>query len=214
MTEHPRSAVSIGSGVSGSLAMSLILIIGLKLQWSAFELTCALMVGTASASVLWDVLVDKVHLRPSTGLDWSSPRPLSDISGVVAVKLVGLVATFGLIAFCYQILNNYQKNEFTFYFWLLSCILPVFLALCPIYVLWTTRYMIEPRDKLWHFGRLVLGGREDVDIELIKDHLIGWGVKAFFLAFLVSVIPAIFGAVADFTIEHALSGIVPFFGNF
>lgn len=211
MTEHPRSAVSIGSGLAGSLALTLILIVGLQSEWNALEFTLALMFGTAAASALWDVLVEKVHMRPSTGMDWSRPQPLSEISGIVAVKLVGLVATFGLIAFCYQILNTYQQNQFDLYFWLLSTIAPIFLALCPVYVLWTTRYMIQPRDKLWQFGRLVLGGRDVVDMDLIKDHLIGWGVKAFFLAFLVSIIPAVFNPILSFSTEHAMSGVVPFF---
>ncbi len=211
MTEHPKSAVSIGSGIAGSVMLAVLLIIGITSGWNALTLTFALLIGTAVTSALWDVLVDKVHLRPSTGMDWSNPHPYSDIWPIVGVKLVGLAATFGLIAFGYQILHTYQNDGFTFYFWTLGVFGPMFLALCPVYVLLTTRYMVEPRDKLWQFGRLMTGGRDDVDMEAIKDHLIGWGIKMFFLAFLFSIIPAVFGPLVHFATENVFSGIVPFF---
>src|SRR5690606_12082446 len=33
------------------------------------------MVLTGAAMAAWSLLVDKVHRRPSTGIDWSRPRP-------------------------------------------------------------------------------------------------------------------------------------------
>jgi protein-S-isoprenylcysteine O-methyltransferase Ste14 len=211
MTERPKSAVSIGSGIAGSIALVLLLLIGVKSGWSAVTLTFALMFGTAAASALWDVLIDKVHLRPSTGMDWSRPLPLSKISHIVLVKTVGLYATFGLVAFAYGISHTYQSRDFGFYFWTLGVFGPVFMALCPIYILLTTRYMVEPRDKLWQFGRLVMGGRDEVDMEQIKDHLLSWGIKAFFLAFLFSIIPNVFEPLVNFSSVYAFSGVVPFF---
>lgn len=211
MSKRPASAVSVGSGLAGFGALISVFAIGLMAKWDAVTLTLAVLTATAAASALWDVLVDKVHLRPSTGLDWSNPRPLSEISGIVAVKLIGLAATFGLIAFGYQILANYQASKFDFYFWTIQQFGMIFLASCPIYVLLTTRYMIEPRDKLWQFGRLVTGGRADVDMELVKDHILSWGIKTFFLAFLFSIVLPVFGPVLYFNIENAFSGIVPFF---
>lgn len=139
MTEHPKSAVSIGSGIAGSVMLAVLLIIGITSGWNAITLTFALLIGTALTSALWDVLVDKVHLRPSTGMDWSNPHPYSDVWPIVGVKLVGLAATFGLIAFGYQILHTYQNDGFIFYFWTLGVFGPIFLALCPVYVLLTTR---------------------------------------------------------------------------
>src|SRR5690606_39296956 len=37
------------------------------------------MVLTGLAMAAWSVLVDKVHRRPSTGIDWSRRRPLSAV---------------------------------------------------------------------------------------------------------------------------------------
>lgn len=211
MSTRPNSAVSVGSGVAGSVVLVIVLVTGVTSGWSAVTLAFALMFGTAAGSALWDVVVDKVHLRPSTGMDWSHPHPWSEVFGIVATKLVGLAATFGLIAFGYQMLATYQLSRFDFYFWTLDVFGAVFLTMCPVYVALSTRYMVDPRDKLWQFGRMLTGGRHEVDMEQVKDHLLGWGIKMFFLAFLFSIILPTFGPLADFSIAHAFSGIVPFF---
>ncbi|MFK7869060.1 MAG: isoprenylcysteine carboxylmethyltransferase family protein [Roseobacter sp.] len=211
MSAPPPSAVSVGSGVAGSVALVIVLVIGVASGWSAVTLTFALMFATAAGSALWDVIVDKVHLRPSTGMDWGNPHPWSEIYAIIAVKLVGLAVTFGLIAFGYQMLATYQLQSFDFYFWTLSVFGVAFLAMCPVYIALTTRYMTAPRDKLWQFGRMMTGGRHDVDMEQVRDHLLGWGIKMFFLAFLFSIILPTFGPLANFSATQAFSGIVPFF---
>lgn len=211
MIEHPKSAVSVGSGIAGAIALVILLVIGLWSGLEAVTLVFVLMFGSAAVSALWDVLVDKVHLRSSTGLDWSHPQPISDISNIVLVKLVGLLATFGLITFAYMVFRTYQLDIFDFYFWTLNKFAVAFLALCPVYILITTRYMVEPRDKLWQFGRFVLGGHKEVDMAQVQDHLIAWGVKMFFLAFLFSIIPNVFGPLVNYSAEYVFSGLVPFF---
>ena len=53
--------------------------------------------------VLVSIFADKVHLRPSTGIDWSAPRNLRDVIDISITKLAGLWATWALIAFLYGI---------------------------------------------------------------------------------------------------------------
>src|SRR4051812_21362382 len=48
-------------------------------------LTAMILTGLAMAA--WSVLVDKVHRRPSTGLDWDRPRPLAAVIEVSVTKL-------------------------------------------------------------------------------------------------------------------------------
>ena len=55
------------------------------------------MVLTGLAMAAWSVLVEKVHRRPSTGIDWSRPRPLSAVLEVSVTKLAGLWATWLII---------------------------------------------------------------------------------------------------------------------
>ncbi len=211
MNEPPKSAVSVGSGIAGSIALLLALAVGLGAGLSTLAMIFLVMGVTATASAVWDVVVDKVHLRPSTGLDWSLRRPASEIYGIVGIKLVGLLATFGLILIGYQIFRTYQAEKYLFYFRIIQIVAPTILIATPIYILFTTRYMVEPKDKLWHFGRFVTGGRAVADMAMVKDHLLGWTIKAFFLAFLVSIVPHVFLPVLTLSFEQALSGIVPFF---
>jgi len=213
MSEHPKSAVSIGSGLAGVGAMVLLMALGIAKGWDSLAMIFIVMGGTAFASALWDVCVDQVHRRPSTGMDWSVQHPWSDISHVVAVKLLGLLATFALIAFGYGMLHTYQDDSFKLYVATLKIAAPLVLLVSPFYVVVVTRHMIEPKDKLWHFGRFVLGKRNGVDVDKVKDHLLGWCVKAFFMAFLFSIVPFTFNSAMAFSTEHLFSGLIPFFAT-
>jgi protein-S-isoprenylcysteine O-methyltransferase Ste14 len=65
--------------------------------------------------------------------------------------------------------------------------------------------MHDPRDGLWHLGRLVRFERDGTDMEMVKDNLRAWAIKAFFLAFMVSVMPGSVGGVLLFDLRAALS---------
>ncbi len=52
-------------------------------SWSA--LTNLLACGIPM--VLWSLLIDKVHLRASTGIDWAHPRPLREVVDISLVKI-------------------------------------------------------------------------------------------------------------------------------
>jgi isoprenylcysteine carboxyl methyltransferase (ICMT) family protein len=98
----------------------------------------------------------------------------------VAVRLVGLVATLGLIAFIYWLLREYAGNfyqPFWNYLWTLS---PV-LLLVPFYFAWIDARLAEEDDEYLAFGRLTLGRWRDVNYSLLRRHLLGWTVKGFFL---------------------------------
>src|SRR5690606_21591906 len=61
------------------------------------------MALTGLAMAAWSVLVEKVHHRPSTGIDWNRPRPLAAILATSATKLAGLWATWILIGAFYAL---------------------------------------------------------------------------------------------------------------
>jgi hypothetical protein len=96
------------------------------------------------------LLVDKVHLRPSTGIDWKNPRKWGAEIDVSITKLAGLWATWALIAFIYCIARWYWRGQYLFAIAVLgSFALPLFLLSIP-YVLWLDRVLINPRDGAWH----------------------------------------------------------------
>lgn len=140
--------------------------------------------------LLWSVLVDKVHRDPATGIDWDSPpRSLSDIGDISLVKIVGLWAIWGVIGSLYCIARWYWDGQYLFAMKVLGIAAVPMVILSIPYVLWLDRRLKEPRDGAWQFGRLLIGGGGDVDRELLYDFFRSWAIKAFFLAFMISIVP-------------------------
>ncbi|MCB2046072.1 MAG: protein-S-isoprenylcysteine methyltransferase, partial [Novosphingobium sp.] len=138
--------------------------------------------------VLWSLLVEKVHRRPSTGLDWTRARPVRAIFDISVTKLAGLWATWALIGFIYCIARYYWRGQYLFSMEMMgAAIIPLLLLSVP-YVLWLDRVMVNPRDHAWHFGAMLIG-REAYDPDEVKAHLRSWAVKGFFIAFMISILP-------------------------
>jgi protein-S-isoprenylcysteine O-methyltransferase Ste14 len=154
--------------------------------------------------VLVSIFADKVHLRPSTGIDWSAPRNLRDVIDISITKLAGLWATWALIAFLYGIARWYWRGQYLYAMEVLTAFaVPLFLASIP-YVLWLDRVLGNPRDGAWHFGAMLIG-REAHDPEEVKHHLRSWAVKGFFCAFMISILPPGFAAIVSLDVS-SISG--------
>ncbi|MFX4474207.1 hypothetical protein ABTA60_19890, partial [Acinetobacter baumannii] len=78
--------------------------------------------------VLWSVLVDKVHRRPSTGIDWARTPPLKDTIDTSLTKLAGLWATWALIAAIYATGRFYWRGNFLFAREVFTVVAPVLFA--------------------------------------------------------------------------------------
>ncbi len=198
----PKSDVSAGVGLSGLAGLALWLCLAhfwpqigaaLALPGPREQLTgpnAALMglVFAAAPMVAWSVLIDKVHRRASTGIDWANKRPLSAVSDVSFTKLAGLWATWALIALIYGAARWYWEGAYQVSMRVLGwSAVPLFLASVP-YVLWLDRVLVTPRDPCWHFGAWLIG-REAYDKTQIPIHLRAWAVKGFFTAFMISIVP-------------------------
>ncbi|MCT2398255.1 methyltransferase family protein [Novosphingobium mangrovi (ex Huang et al. 2023)] len=209
----PVSDVSAGVGLSGLVA--LVAWIMVCRNWAAIAdalslpgphapmsgpyASVATMFFTGTAMALWSVLVDKVHLRPSTGMDWRTRRPLSQTLDISITKIAGLWATWAAIGFFYCIARWYWEGQYLFAMEVIGfAALPLFVLSIP-YVLWLDRYMIEPRDHSWHFGALLIG-REAWNGAEVRKHWRAWAIKGFFGAFMISILPPGFAQVvnADF----------------
>jgi protein-S-isoprenylcysteine O-methyltransferase Ste14 len=199
---RPPSDVSAAVGLTG--LAGLCLWIGICHYWpqigAAFDLpgprerltgpNAALMglVFTALPMVLWSVLVEKVHRRSSTGIDWDNPRALSEVIDVSITKLAGLWATWAVIAACYALGRWYWDGPYLVSMKVLgAAALPLFVLSVP-YVLWLDRVLVTPRDPCWHFGALLIG-REPFDPAQVWIHLRAWAVKGFFTAFMIMIVP-------------------------
>ena len=190
---RPRSAVSTGCGMAG-LAGLLAWVAAAR--WLGMDGPYAALVNVASCGVpmvLWAVFVDKVHRNPSTGIDWDKPKPARATLDTSLTKLAGLWLTWTGIGLIYASGRFYWEGNFAFSMWCFGLAAPALFLLSVPYVLWMDRRLVEPRDGAWSLGAWLMGLNEPIDREAIYNHLRSWGVKAFFLAFMLAIVPPGFG---------------------
>ncbi len=207
---RPASDVSAGVGLSGLAGLALWVL--LCRNWAGIAEALALpgphepLAGPSAAlaamlfsglpMVAWSLMVDKVHLRASTGIDWANPRPLRDVVDISITKVAGLWATWSLLGFVYCLCRWYWRGQYLFAMDVISGLAPLlFIGTIP-YVLWLDRVLVNPRDASWHFGAMLIG-RETYDKAEVAHHLRAWAVKGFFCAFMFSIIPGGFSNVVQ-----------------
>ena len=167
------------------------------------------MLFTVGPMMVWSLLVDKVHLRPSTGIDWKLQRPVSQVIEVSVVKIAGLWATWFAIGALYMLCRWYWNGQYHFAMEVLrTAAIPLFVLSVP-YVIWLDRFMINPRDHAWHFGAMLIG-REAWDKDEVKKHWRAWIIKAFFGAFMISILPPGFQEVVEADMATVMADPVRF----
>ncbi|MFT3964329.1 MAG: isoprenylcysteine carboxylmethyltransferase family protein [Sphingobium sp.] len=201
----PPSAVSTGVGLAGLAGLAIWVAIAFHygMDGPSAGLTAILACGVPM--ILWSLLVDKVHRRDSTGIDWSSPRRVADIFDISAVKLLGLWATWGAIAFFYMTFAWYWQGPYAQVMGLLGHVGPVLVAASIPYVIWLDRYLVEPRDGAHALGLWLLNREEKPRPGAVADHVRAWAVKAFFLTFMLAVVPGNFADMIHWR-DDAISG--------
>ncbi|MFM6854744.1 MAG: methyltransferase family protein [Sphingopyxis sp.] len=183
----PPSAVSTGAGLAG-LAGLLIWFAAAR-HWGMDGPDSALS-SVALCGVFmtaWSLMVDKVHRRPSTGINWALRRDRRESFDITLVKLVGLWATWAIIAMAYGVMRYYWFGDYAFSMMVLGKISLLLVPLSLVYVAWLDRRLVEPRDGAWHFGQWLLGG-DGVVADMVAKHARAWLVKGFFLAFMLSIV--------------------------
>ncbi|MEO9634106.1 MAG: isoprenylcysteine carboxylmethyltransferase family protein [Parasphingorhabdus sp.] len=201
---RPQSAVSHGVGIAGLIGLASWVMIARQYGMDGPYSALVACLACAVPMVVWSLLMDKVHLRPSTGIDWQNPKGLKEIFDISLVKLTGLWATWGLIATIYCVGRWYWTGQYQFSMEMLETAAPWLFILSIPYVLLMDRYTIEPRDGAWHFGQFLTGGKGLFDREQIYHHLRAWAVKGFFLAFMISIVPGGFGDLVRFDIQQVV----------
>jgi len=191
---RPKSAVSTGCGVAG--LVGLLCWVGLA-RWLGMDGPYAALCNVAACGlpmVVWAVLVDKVHLNPSTGIDWGNPKPWRETIDISLTKLAGLWLTWAGIAVIYGTGRFYWEGNFAFSMWCFGYAAPLLFVASIPYIILLDQRATEPKDGCWSLGAWLMGLDEPVDQEAIFNHLRSWGVKAFFLAFMLAIVPGGFGS--------------------
>ncbi len=109
----------------------------------------AAMLFTAGPMAIWSVLVDRVHLRPSTGLDWSLKRTVAEVMPVSIVKIGGLWATWAILAALYGLCRWYWDGQYLFAMEVLKIALVPMVVVSVPYVIWLDHETVEP-DHVGH----------------------------------------------------------------
>lgn len=218
-TARPRSAVSAGVGIVGLIGLMSYLLIArytpeiaafLGIDWgnrgpmSGPNSAIASVLACAIPMVLWSVFVDKVHRNPSTGIDWAQRRPWRETVDISLTKLAGLWATWGLIALTYATMRYYWEGQYEFSMELLERVAPWLLLISVPYMLWLDRRLVEPRDGCYQFGRWLVAPGQPVDGRAIGHHFRAWGVKGFFTAFMLSIVPGNFSSLVTVDMGEVL----------
>ncbi|WP_260583927.1 methyltransferase family protein [Sphingopyxis sp. PET50] len=222
---RPRSAVSDGVGIVGLIGLISYLLIAryapeiagfLGIDWgnrgplSGPNSAIASVLACAIPMVLWSVFVDKVHRNPSTGIDWAQRRPWRETLDISLTKLTGLWATWAMIALTYATMRYYWEGQYEFSMELLERVAPWLLLISVPYMLWLDRRLIEPRDGCYQFGRWLVApkkreGGQPVDGRAIGHHFRAWGVKGFFTAFMLSIVPGNFASLVTVEMSEVLA---------
>src|SRR3546814_15426579 len=74
----PQSAVGHGVGLAGLAGLLLWIAVARHFGMDGPYAGMAGVFACGVPMVLWSMLVDKVHLRPSTGIDWKHPQPFRE----------------------------------------------------------------------------------------------------------------------------------------
>jgi protein-S-isoprenylcysteine O-methyltransferase Ste14 len=184
LTQLPKSPTSFVTNVL-AMALGLAVIWGLALPGNLDQLQRLV----PYAPLLPCLIVFAVIAATEWALRVRGGRSLSDLSGAplralsyarVGYRLLGFVATLALIALCYWLFPEYSGNFYDPYWRFLECIAPIG-VLVPFYFIWADTRVHEPRDEFVQFGMLVAGRWREVDATVVRRHLLGWTVKAFFL---------------------------------
>jgi len=199
----PPSAVSHGVGIAGLAGLAIWTMLAWHYGMDGPHAGIAAVFACGIPMVLWSLLVDKVHRNASTGINWSGGlRSNKEALDISLVKLAGLWATWAAIALFYGTARWYWEGGYSYAMQLLTwSVIPLVLLSIP-YVVWLDRRLIEPHDGAYAFGQWVIGGAAGKPAEgEIANHLRSWGVKAFFLAFMLSITPANFANVLGWRMD-------------
>jgi hypothetical protein len=179
----PRSCTSYGTGIVGLLGF----VAGLWASTThdmptAFRVLVVLAVASLPM-MLWGALVERAGSRPTAGL--AIPAEAHGDLARLFIKLLGLAVTLGLIAFAYWLFPIYQQPFYQTFFDLAFLTLPWLGAIGVFYIYWLDARMAEPKDGAWHLGALLTGQHAEVDWTKLRQYLLGWVIKGYFLPVMV-----------------------------
>ena len=138
----------------------------------------AIAIGITIISFLvLEIFWRKAHLHAEAGLQHEyniCPRR-------IGFKLLALSVTLAIISTLYWLLPEYGKKLYKPFFDLLAGYAWIFFVLAPVYIAVLDAFLQEPNDLYARIGRRLAGQKATISRGELKNHMLGWAVKAFFL---------------------------------
>jgi isoprenylcysteine carboxyl methyltransferase (ICMT) family protein YpbQ len=125
-----------------------------------------------------DVLIYKVQHNVTTGLSLQPIRAL-DLPRITR-KFLGFWLTIAVIATLYALIPEYKNELYQPFKTTALSILPALLVASPFYIAYVDRRQRDPNDAYAQMTMLLEGVRP-ADWSVLRTHVLGWLVKAFFL---------------------------------
>lgn len=188
----PRSAGSLSVNLLGLLVLYCATYYARAEGYSTVQGTLMVMLCYAAALALLEVFWLRTPFQPASGLSVARMRFNVQRSGL---KLIGVTASWGFVAWLYWLFPEYHPNMLPnderqgFYEpfgEMVLTVLPVVCVLAIPYVALTDALMESPEDSYYWLGRLLTLQWRGVPFALLRQHLLGWVVRGFFLALLCS----------------------------
>lgn len=175
----PRSASGLATGFAGVLGAG-VSFAALIPRGLPVHLTAIAIIGvTAAAMIAVEALSRRDSGPHSAAIAQAAVRPFN--AWRVVRKLVGLAVTLGVVAAAYWLLTEYQRDFYAPFFAAVGVSAPVFLIAAPLYVAYVDRRQRDPEDAYAEIGTFMVTGQAPREFARLRQHCLGWGVKAFFL---------------------------------
>jgi protein-S-isoprenylcysteine O-methyltransferase Ste14 len=178
--ELPPSATDARVGAVGMAAVAAtVLAVAYGPPLQPFAITTLILLSYAVPVIALELLVRQVHRNGSTGLSWSGP-PTPDLRRI-ALKLLGLSATILVFVGLHSLFRLYDLATLRSVGHFALLFLPILVCVTIAYVCVIDGRQRNPHDAYWELGAMIAG---QIPVSLsptLRDHMIGWAVKAFFL---------------------------------
>src|SRR5262245_50977536 len=97
------------------------------------------------------------------------------------LKMMGLAASVAALAAIYWLFPLYRGGGVADLMNVARILWLPFVAIAPFYIWFMDDRMEAPEDSYFHVGLMLSGSWALVDRDILKQHVLQWGVKAFFL---------------------------------
>lgn len=177
----PQSATSLPINLTGLfsfLACLWYFRINPEAGGSLVQKTILCMIFYCLPILVLEVILLKTYLRNSTGLNFAKERERS--LSRIGTRLLGLATTLAFINFLFWLFPEYRGDFYKKFWEFINIFTEIFLIATPLYFFWIDKYQIDEKDSYWQIGRLAMGNYRDVNVQVIKNHLLGWIIKGFF----------------------------------